>query len=80
MKSKPKKVAAPQSIGEYVKAQRDLRGWSQMDLAEKCNSSPSVISRIECGRDGVGLALGRELCNVLGIDLNELFSHPKRKK
>ena len=38
------------SLGEFIKEKRNLKNWSQRDLAAKSGVSNAEISRIESGK------------------------------
>jgi hypothetical protein len=47
------------TIGTYVRTQREARGWTQQELAERASTSKAQVSRVE--REGKGEALQRIL-------------------
>ena len=59
---------ARRQLSEKVRALRKLRGWSQMELAERADISVTQIQRVEQGLnvtldtlDKIGSALNHEL-------------------
>lgn len=61
------------SIGKKIKKSRRDRGITQEALAEKVNVSIPHISRIECGFSSPSLQTLVDICNVLGITIDELM-------
>jgi putative transcriptional regulator len=62
--------------GEQVRQARTLRGWSQADLARRCESSVSTISRVETGAVAAQDELKWRIAQALGLPLNELWGWP----
>ena len=52
---------------------RKRNGWSQEELAEKVNCSPSFISYIETGRKKTSLEKFIEIANALNCTADELL-------
>lgn len=42
------------TLGEYVKAYREMHGWSQREFAKNANLSNTYISNLERGRNSNG--------------------------
>lgn len=64
-----------------VRELRLLRGWSQEQLAERANSSPKHVGRIERGQVNVGLDGLAALARALSVDIGDLFSEsPGRQR
>ena len=61
-------------FGKNVKRIRLLKGLSQEKLAEKLQKSINFISLLENGKTGLTIQTIIDLCNVLNVDANELFS------
>jgi transcriptional regulator with XRE-family HTH domain len=57
-----------------VRELRLLRGWSQEQLAERANSSPKHVGRIERGQVNVGLDGLAELARALSVTISDLFA------
>ncbi len=53
----------PKEIGRRIKSARDLKGWTQMDLALRANVSMSTVTRWEAGK----LPPVRELVRLAAI-------------
>lgn len=60
-------------IGSRVKAVRNRRGISQMDLADKIDKSPTYISYIECGYKSMSLETFVAIANALHVPADELL-------
>jgi ribosome-binding protein aMBF1 (putative translation factor) len=69
----PRAFAA--SVGEGVRRARQARGWTQVQLAEAAGLSPNYVARLERGELGPSFFVANQLCESLGIDVNELL-HP----
>ncbi len=70
------------AIGNRIrKIRRDLK-ITQETLAEKINVTPTHVSRIECGTSSPSLQTLVDICNVLGITIDDLMqdSLPAAKK
>lgn len=55
------------SPGEMVRTLRDLKGWSQLDLAEVSGISQTNISAIENGRVKIGKERSITLAEALNV-------------
>ncbi len=62
------------AFGRHVRKLRDLRGWSQEQLAAVSNIDVNQISRIENGKHAVTLHTIRALAVALGVYPGELLS------
>lgn len=61
-------------IGNFIKALRKEKGYTQDQLANKLHVSPKTISKWECGKGISEASLMVSLCAELGITINELLS------
>ena len=61
-------------IGKFIAERRKQAGLTQMQLAEKLNITDRAISKWETGRALPDSSIMLELCDVLGITVNELLS------
>jgi tetratricopeptide (TPR) repeat protein/DNA-binding XRE family transcriptional regulator len=55
-----------------LKAERERRGWSQQELAERLNTTTNSVSRWERGISSPGRYFRRQLCDLFGRSLEEL--------
>ncbi|MCI9604443.1 MAG: ATP-binding cassette domain-containing protein [Ruminococcus sp.] len=61
-------------IGGFISERRRANGWTQNQLAEMLGITNKAVSKWETGRSMPDLSLFPQLCNLLGITLNELFA------
>lgn len=60
---------SPEQLGRLIKSARRARGWSQSELAQRSGMHQPMISVIERGHPGAGLAGIFELLAVLDLEL-----------
>lgn len=73
----PSQVASGMQItlGEYIGRVRTEKGWSQKDLAKRCQISASQIQRLEDNQvKSPGLSLILSLKKALGLTLPQLIA------
>lgn len=58
-----------QKIGKEIKAKRELRGWSQQELGERCNMHKQHISNIETGNRKCSVDKLQEITTALECEL-----------
>ncbi len=63
-----------QKIGAYISGKRKALGLTQRELAEKLGMSDKSVSKWERGVCLPDVSVYRELCDILGISLNEFFA------
>lgn len=63
-----------QMIGKFISTCRKEKGLTQMQLAEKLNITNRAISKWETGKSMPDVSLMLDLCDILGITVNELLS------
>lgn len=63
-----------EKIGKFIASCRKERGFTQAVLAEKLGITDRAVSKWETGRSLPDAAVMPELCDLLKIDLSELFS------
>lgn len=63
-----------ETIGKFISSCRKDRGLTQMQLAEKLNISNRAVSKWETGKSIPDVSIMLELCEILGITVNELLS------
>lgn len=61
-------------IGKFISSCRKDRGLTQMQLAEKLNISNRAVSKQETGKSIPDVSIMLDLCEILGITVNELLS------
>lgn len=64
-------------IGKFIAVCRKHKNLTQMQLAEKLGITDKAISKWERGIAMPDTAIMLELCNILGISVNELLSGEK---
>ncbi len=64
-------------IGKFIAERRKTAGLTQMQLAEKLNITDRAVSKWETGKTLPDASLMLELCDILGISVNELLSGEK---
>jgi len=62
------------NIHEKIKLLRQLKGWSQEDVADKLGMSPNGYGSIERGDTDVSLSRLEKIAAVFGVNLTELVS------
>lgn len=62
-------------LASNIKAERNRKGYTQFQLAEKINVSESTISLIERGLQTPSVFLVLDIANVLEININELLKN-----
>ncbi len=60
-------------FGEYVKRKRTEKGWSQIELATRCENNYQNISRLERGEITPTLFWCYKLAEVFEMDLSEII-------
>lgn len=63
--------------GQAVRAKREAKGLSQVQLAELVGTDQPDISRIELGKQLVIPTKGIAIARALGVTYDELFSIPE---
>lgn len=61
-------------IGKFISSKRKEKGLTQSDLSERLNISDRAISKWENGNCLPDVSNIQELCKILGITINDLFS------
>jgi transcriptional regulator with XRE-family HTH domain len=60
-------------IGKFIADCRKGNNLTQMQLAEKLNITDRAVSKWECGKALPDAAIMLDLCEILGINVNELL-------
>ena len=63
-----------EKIGRFIAACRKEQGLTQADIAEKLGITDRAVSKWETGRSMPDASIMLELCNLLKISINELFT------
>ncbi len=61
-------------IGKFIAECRKSKNLTQLELAEKLNMTDRAISKWECGKSLLDSSVMLELCDTLGISVNELLT------
>lgn len=62
-------------LASNIKAERNRKGLTQFQLAEKINVSESTISLIERGLQTPSIFLVLDIAKILEININELLKN-----
>jgi len=65
-------------IIDNVKALRNAKGISQMQLSELADLSVNTISKFEINQKEINLKTLIKICNALDVDINTLLNHPEK--
>jgi transcriptional regulator with XRE-family HTH domain len=68
------------TVGERLKEERLLRGWSQRDLARESGTTAETISSIETGLHEPRPSTLRKLAEGLGIEVRDFYAEPALPK
>ena len=60
-------------IGKFISSCRKDKGLTQMQLAEKLNITNRAVSKWETGKSVPDASIMLDLCEILGITVNELL-------
>ena len=55
------------TTGEVIRMLRELKGWTQAKLADRCGVSATNISLLENGKVEIGKRLAEQLAKAFGI-------------
>jgi len=64
-------------IGEFISSQRRKNNLTQAALAEKLGITDRAVSKWECGKGLPDVSFMLDLCEILGITVNELLNGEK---
>ncbi len=64
------------SLGEKIRLQRKETGMVLVELAEKCNISPSFLSQIERDQANPSISTLHEIASALGVTVASFFASP----
>lgn len=60
------------SFGDFIKHEREKRGWTQTDFGAKLSVNSTKISRIENNRDLLNSAKLQKLAKLFEVDLDKI--------
>ena len=60
-------------FGKFIREKRELKGYSQEEVAEQIGIGQSYYARIELGKRNVDLFMSMKICDVLGTSLKEFL-------
>ena len=66
-------------IGKFISEKRKAKNLTQLQLAERLYVTDRAVSKWECGRSLPDSSIMLELCEVLGISVNELLAGEELK-
>ncbi len=69
-----------EKIGKFIAFCRKEKNLTQEELASKLGITAKAVSKWECGKGLPDVSLYKDLCNILGITLNEFFIGEKIKE
>ena len=62
-------VYSTEDLGLLIRSERKAQGYTQTELAELANTSLSVLSNLENGKDSSEIGKALRIVATLGIDL-----------
>lgn len=68
------------TFSERLKKEREKRGWSQADLAEKIHVSRQSVSKWETGKNYPSIEVIIDLSDLFGITIDEMLRSDKALK
>lgn len=63
------------NVNEKIRTIREIRNWSQEDMAEKMNMSKNGYAKIERGETKLNLHKLDQIANIFNIDVLELIKN-----
>lgn len=69
---------SPAALGLAVREERELREWSQQQLADAAGLSAVYISEVERGRRSPSLDVLARIAAAVGLRLSELIARAER--
>jgi transcriptional regulator with XRE-family HTH domain len=63
----------PKKLGEKLRNLRQLRGYTQEDMADFLQTSTATYAKIERGETDINLSRLEELAKIFGVSANELL-------
>ncbi|WP_203333396.1 helix-turn-helix domain-containing protein [Planococcus beigongshangi] len=68
------------TFGERVKTERERKGWSQTELAEKIHVSRQSVSKWETGKSLPSIEVLIDLSDLFGITIDEMLRSDRELK
>lgn len=68
------------TFGERVKSEREKKGWSQAELAEKIHVSRQSVSKWETGKSLPSIEVLIDLSDLFGITIDEMLRSDRELK
>lgn len=65
------------TVGAAVRAQRERRGWSRRELAERCGVSERFLAQLEAGDGNISLRRFADVAHALGTTPAALLAAPE---
>lgn len=66
------------TFGANLRAIREVKGITQMELAVRIDSSPNYVSRLENGHSEVGLIMLNQIMSALQCSFDDLMKRPNQ--
>ena len=66
------------NVSDKIRFMRQLKGWSQEQMAEKLEMSPNGYANIERGTTDVQISRLERIAEVFGTNLNDLMNFGER--
>lgn len=64
-------------FGRNLRAARQARGLTQVEMARRLGVAPPYLCRVEYGREGLRLLQCERLAKGVGVSLHTLFTEEK---
>ena len=61
------------SLGDRIREHRQARGWTQAELADKCDLHRTFIGSVERGERNISILNLRLIARVLRVSLSDLM-------
>ena len=65
-------------IGNFVRSQRKLRGWTLQELAKRCKLSVGFLSQVERGISSLSILSLNAICEAFEIPISDLSANLSR--
>lgn len=61
-------------LGQRIRRLRDIRGWTQAELAERAGVDRSFLADVERGKRNISILNLSLIAEALGVSLAQMFS------